>query len=428
MAVKKPTAGKSTASQVKSANYLGVSGLNPTGEFAKSTPVAPKPTATPKATPTTPSASQDYYASTLGRYLGGVGPAPTAPTTPAVLQDPSTSQVTMINMANGPITIDSAGEDVAPFMGRESFGPGIVTPPKNTSTTGRQIAESILRSRGIPEKIINSSLDFINELSLELGDDIETPITILLNSPEYTTKTGKKLASPYYNMYGKFAKYADAETSDPRVLVGLIDDFRALAKAYNLPEDFSSDATIETAFKNKVDYATLDKRYAAAQAKAIIADPFFVESAKQQGFINNTKDLTAFYADPAMGKAQMERNKIQNLLGAETLRAGMKINTADLTKTAASLEAQGYDEATAAAKAAKDMSTVAEQLQPITTYSGVYEGKLAGTTEQIQQELVNEQMLGQASTRRKRVEEMNKAAYQGRSGTTNVSLSRSIQL
>ena len=311
---------------------------------------------------------------------------------------------------------------------KENFTPPPPPPAVGTSSTGRQIAESILRSRGIPEKIINSSLDFINELSLELGDDIETPITILLNSPEYTTKAGKKLTSPYYNMYGKFAKYADAETSDPRVLPGLIDDFRALAKAYNLPEDFSSDATIETAFKNKVDYATLDKRYAAAQAKAIIADPFFVESAKQQGFINNTKDLTAFYADPAMGKAQMERNKIQNLLGAETLRAGMKINTAALAKTATELESRGFDEATAAANAAKDMSTVAEQLQPITTYSGVYEGKLAGTTEQIQQELVNEQMLGQASTRRKRLEEMNKAAYQGRSGTTNVSLSKSIQL
>lgn len=403
MATKKPTAGKPTASQVASANYLGVSGLNVTGGFnqPKTDYLGAKAAG---AKPITP---------------GGAPKVTTSPTPPVLptIPEPPTIPTQTINYLNVP--------------GLNATGIFGATPPatqQNTSSTGRQIAESILRSRGIPEKIINSSLDFINELSLELGDDIETPITILLNSPEYTTKAGKKLASPYYNMYGKFAKYADAETSDPRVLPGLIDDFRALAKAYNLPEEFSSDATIETAFKNKVDYATLDKRYAAAQAKAIIADPFFVESAKQQGFINNTKDLTAFYADAAIGKTQMERNKIQNLLGAETLRAGMKINTADLMKTATSLEAQGYDEATAAAKAAKDMSTVAEQLQPITTYSGIYEGKLAGTTEQIQQELVNEQLLGQASTRRKRLEEMNKAAYQGRSGTTNVSLSKSIQL
>jgi hypothetical protein len=411
---------------------------------------AKKPTAGKKPIAAKPTASQDAYTSGLGRYFGGVDSAPTAPKaspTPSAPIDGASGFVigsreyekfidardmALSQRAAGlPATINNPTGRNTPPSPKEDFAPPLAPPPPpavGTSSTGRQIAESILRSRGIPEKIINSSLDFINELSLELGDDIETPITILLNSPEYTTKAGKKLASPYYNMYGKFAKYADAETSDPRVLPGLIDDFRALAKAYNLPEDFSSDATIETAFKNKVDYATLDKRYAAAQAKAIIADPFFVESAKQQGFINNTKDLTAFYADPAMGKTQMERNKIQNLLGAETLRAGMKINTATLAKTATELESRGYDEATAAAKAAKDMSTVAEQLQPITTYSGVYEGKLAGTTEQIQQELVNEQMLGQASTRRKRLEEMNKAAYQGRSGTTNVSLNKSIQL
>ena len=428
---KKPTAGKATASQVKSANYLGVAGLNPTGEFAKPTPVAPKPTAKPKATPTAPSASQDYYASTLGRYLGGVGPAPTAPTTPAVLQDPSTSQVTMINMANGPITIDSAGENVAPFMGRESFGPGIVTPAKNTGTTGRELAAGILRSRGVSDKIINSSLDFLDEIKFDFGVDAagtENAITVLLYSPDYTTKAGKKLSSPYYNMYGKFAKYTSGDNSDPRVLTGLIDDFRALPKAYGLSEEFGSDATIEKAFQNKVDLATLDKRYAQAQVAALVADPFVVESAKQQGFINNTKDLTAFYADAGIGEAQMQRNKIQNALGAETLRQGMKINAANLAKTAGELQLRKVDEGTAAANAAKDMSTVAEQLQPITTYSGVYEGKLAGTTEQIQQELVSEQSLGQASQRRKRVEAMNNAAYQGRSGTTNVSLSKSIQL
>lgn len=426
MAVKKPrTAGKSTASQVKSA-------------------------------------SQDEYASSLGRYLGGVGSAPTAPKPTPVTPPPpapidgasgfvigsrdyekfiDARDMAMSKRAEGiAATIANPtgrGLVSAPKSGASTGGgipdaPAVVPAAKNTGTTGRQLAASILRSRGIKEKIIDSSLNFIDEIKFEFegseSAQVADAVSVLLYSPEYTTKAGKKLTSPYYEMYGKFAKYASGDNKNPDVLTGLIDDFRDLPKAYGLPEEFGSDATIEKAFQNKVDLATLDKRYAQAQVAALVADPFVVESAKQQGFINNTKDLTAFYADAGIGEAQMQRNKIQNALGAETLRQGMKINTANLAKTAGELQLRGIDEATASANAAKDMSTVAEQLQPITTYSGIYEGKLAGSTEQIQQELVSEQMLGQASQRRKRVEDMNKAAYQGRSGTTNVSLSKSIQL
>ena len=395
MAVKKPTAGKSTASQIKT-------GQSPSFRppIASETPVLPKPTPAPIA-----------------------GQTPKGPVGPGQVTPPVVIPTTPI-----PLPPISAGQS-------PNFAPPPPPPAslsaQNTGTSGRLLAENILRSKGIKEGIIKSSLDFIDEIKFDFGTttkDIDTAIDVLLYSPEYTTKAGKKLTSPYYEMYGKFAKYASGENKLPSVLTGLIDDFRDLPKAYGLPAEFGSDATIEKAFQNKVDLATLDKRYAQAQVAALVADPFVVESAKQQGFINNTKDLIAFYADAGIGEAQMQRNKIQNALGTETLRQGMKINAANLAKTAGELQLRGFDEATAAANAAKDMSTVAEQLQPITTYSGVYEGKLAGTTEQIQQELVNEQMLGQASTRRKRLEEMNKAAYQGRSGTTNVSLSKSIQL
>jgi len=414
MAVKKPTASKPTASKVNSSNYLGVPGLNVTGEFAKPTPVAPPPPAPIDGASGFVIGSREYEKFIDARDMAM---SQRAAGIPATIANP-----TGRGLVPAPTSPASTGGGIPDT-------PAVVPAAKNTGTTGRELAASILRSRGIKETIINSSLDFIDEIKFDFGiDREEDAISVLLYSPDYTTKAGKKLTSPYYEMYGKFAKYASGDNKLPSVLTGLIDDFRDLPKAYGLPAEFGSDATIEKAFQNKVDLATLDKRYAQAQVAALVADPFVVESAKQQGFINNTKDLTAFYADAGIGEAQMQRNKIQNALGAETLRQGMKINAANLAKTAGELQLRGVDEGTAAANAAKDMSTVAEQLQPITTYSGVYEGKLAGTTEQIQQELVNEQMLGQASTRRKRLEEMNKAAYQGRSGTTNVSLSKSIQL
>ena len=112
-------------------NYLGVPGLSASGKFDNSLYT---PATKPKAAPTAPSASQDAYASNLGKYFGGVGLAPAAPSTPL----PVIPTATVRNMADGPITVDSVGENVTSTT-------SVSTPPTTSALPEIDASNGLIR-------------------------------------------------------------------------------------------------------------------------------------------------------------------------------------------------------------------------------------------------------------------------------------------
>lgn len=75
--------------------------------------------------------------------------------------------------------------------------------------------------------------------------------------------------------------------------------------------------------------------------------------------------------------------------------------------------------------AATGFESIAQSLRPTQKLAGIYEGAPQdGEVDQIQKELEAEQFLGTASQRRKRLAEMELAAFQRSAGTTTVSQRR----
>ena len=153
MAKKKPAPTAPSASQDAYASnlgkYFGGVGLAP----AAPPPAPPAPTA--------PSASQDAYASNLGKYFGGVGPAPAAPSPPK------------------PAPPTPADRDAsATAMGRQLGGVGPAQPqsaqqetPRGEMSAGKQAAIAARKAR---EELLTAGKDglsaFVNTLKLIIGE------------------------------------------------------------------------------------------------------------------------------------------------------------------------------------------------------------------------------------------------------------------
>ena len=75
-------------------------------------------------------------------------------------------------------------------------------------------------------------------------------------------------------------------------------------------------------------------------------------------------------------------------------------------------------------RSAQGYAVIGEQLQPLTSLSGIYERTDAQTQQQIQSQLEQEQFMGMASERRKRLTEQNIRAFEAAPGTGRYSLSQ----
>jgi hypothetical protein len=199
--------------------------------------------------------------------------------------------------------------------------------------------------------------------------------------------------------------------------------------------------------KNNVDVAVLSQRANDAIAASLTTDTQYVESLKQQGYINGAEDLKDFYMDPAIGEETLQQRKISGIIGAEAIRR----NTPEtptlktlgegskslIQQAAARYRALGYTDAKARQEAEKAYDEVAASLEQTTKLSGIYEGRLpeqkdlteAGRVGEIQTELEKENLLGLASARRKKLYEMNIGSFSGSSGTAGAaSFARQIQI
>jgi hypothetical protein len=296
-------------------------------------------------------------------------------------------------------------------------------------TTNIDVLKASLRGLGFSAAILDSSTAFLNNL-LKDGLDYDNATEIFLNSKEYTLKSGTKMTSPFYTEYG----YLNEGLSIPKSagdIFNTVEGFKDVIGKYKLSSKYLSQENLKRYFKNDITVSDLAKRAATAQLRAIESDPFQVQALIAQGFIGSAADLTDFYMDSNIGKEQLELNRQTGVFTAEALRraktGGIVTDATQLAKfrqLTATLAGKGYTEAQIAQLAGTGFENVAQDLQPLTSLSQIYE-KTGGTvasnaalTSDIQSSLLAEEFQGTASERRKRLSEQNLRAFQGTSGVT----------
>jgi hypothetical protein len=299
-------------------------------------------------------------------------------------------------------------------------------------TTNIDVLKAALRGMGFSSTIVEASTSFLNGLIRD-GLDYDNATEIFLNSKEYTLKNGQKITSPFYTEYG----YLNEGLTVPKTaneLFNTVEGFKGVADKYKLSSKYLTQDALKAYIKNDVTVADLAERAGTAQLRALEADPFQVNALIKQGFISSAADLADFYLDPKIGKEQLELNRQTGVFTAEALRrakSGISSSAAQLSgfkQLTATLSAKGYSEAQIAQLAGQGFENISETLMPTTQLAQIYE-KAGGTvesnaalTESIQSSLLQEEFMGTASERRKRLSEQNVRAFQGSAGTTTGSL------
>ena len=321
--------------------------------------------------------------------------------------------------------------------GGDGAGGGGDSKTLTTSTTGApttniDVLKAALRGMGFSSTIVEASTSFLNGLIRD-GLDYDNATEIFLNSKEYTLKNGQKITSPFYTEYG----YLNEGLTVPKTaneLFNTVEGFKGVADKYKLSSKYLTQDALKAYIKNDVTVADLAERAGTAQLRALEADPFQVNALIKQGFISSAADLADFYLDPKIGKEQLELNRQTGVFTAEALRrskSGISTSAAQLSgfkQLTATLAAKGYSEAQIAQLAGQGFENISETLQPTTQLAQIFE-KAGGTvesnaalTENIQSSLLQEEFMGTASERRKRLSEQNVRAFQGSAGTTTGSL------
>ena len=291
-------------------------------------------------------------------------------------------------------------------------------------TTNVQVLKGILLAKGLPADLVDDSVSFLQTL-LKDGIDAESAITIYLNNKDFTTKGGTTVKSPFYTKYG-FYNDTLTEKYDASTLFNTVEGYKNVVTKYGVNTKFASTDYIQKYLKNKRSVADLDAYANTARLKALTADPNYVASLRAIGAISAEQDLTDFYFDPNVGAEVMKQNINAAAFTTEAVRRANMLTPLDTSRTkqiAAGLTAQGLDEAQITALASKGYETISQELEPLTKYSGIYEGAIAKPAKSIQEELEEEQFRGLESQRRKRLAEQNVRAFQGQSGLTSQSLS-----
>jgi hypothetical protein len=399
----------------ESGGYSGIptSRTTTTGGYSgiPTTIVKPKPitTTTPKTKPKS------------GTKPGPVTPVVT-PETPVAVAKTIVSRIPRFDSKGKVIGYDlvysdgTTGFEPNPAYGQEE--------EDTKGTTNVQVLKALLLAKGLPADLVDDSVNFLQTL-LKDGIDAESAISIYLNNKEFTTKTGTTVKSPFYTKYG-FYNDALTEKYDAADLFNTVEGYKNVVTKYGVSTKFSSTDYIQKYLKNKRSVADLDAYANTARLKAITADPAYVSSLRAIGAISAEQDLTDFYFDPNVGAEVMKQNINAAALTTEAIRRANRLSPLDTTRTkqiAAGLTAQGLNEAQVSALASQGYETIAGTLEPLTKYSGIYEGAGAKPAKSIQEELEEEQFKGLESERRKRLSEQYARSLQGQSGLTAQSLS-----
>ena len=267
----------------------------------------------------------------------------------------------------------------------------------------------------------------IKDGTFQGDNEIEDVVDQYLYLPTYKSKGGTDIESPYYRDFGSFNNDLKVP-KQPKELVPLVLGYRKLVDKYQVAAKFSDRDSIQKYLQNDVSVAELDERMNAARLRGINSDPSYLKTLKDLNYIAGGADLTSFFLEPGIGTMELESRRKTAAFATEAVRrsaSGITLDAASAQATAARLSALGYTEAQVTSLAGEGYSNIADQLNPVTALSGMYEktGETSGVLAPIiQKELESEQFLGMASQRRKKLAEQNIKAFQGQSGISRYGL------
>lgn len=297
------------------------------------------------------------------------------------------------------------------------------TPVEITTNIG--VMKALLTSMGFNSAIIDSSTDFLMSL-LKDGLDYDNAVSVFLNSKDYTTKDGKTRRSPFYEEYG-YLNEGLTRAKSPAEIYNAVEGYKEIVGKYQLNQKFITKDYLKKYVQNNVTVAQLDERANTARLKAVNADPAYLESLRQLGYISSSVDLTDFFMDPTVGQETMEQKRATAAFATEAIRRaqqGIQFSGDRFSKAAAGLLNLGLSEAQIGVRAAEGFENIAEQLSTTQKLASIYQKLPATEMQNIQQELEAEQFAGTASQRRKMLAALETSAFQGSSGVGSVSLRR----
>ena len=394
-------------------------------------------------------------AASLGEEIGIINsPKPTPVTPTPVTPSPSNNGIP----SNVPIPkpSDSSKEEVtspSPEIPKEDDLPGPndfpnlnspranednVQPPNPDNPPAEEdtfeqtwlILRAKLLAAGLPVKTVNDSVTYFRNIIKDgkfsniqgATDEISNVVDQYLYLPSYTNKSGEVIESPFYRDFGKYNESLKVR-KQPKDLVSLVLGYQQLVDKYQVSEQFKSENSITKYLQNEVSVSELDERMNTARLRSITSDPKYIETLKTLGFINKEQDLTDFFLDPSIGTLQLESNRKTAAFATEAARrqnAGVALTKSTAVQQASRLAALGYTESQITQLAAEGYQNIAEQLNPVVAYSGMFE-KTGQTQEEltpiVQQELEQEQFMNMASSRRKVLSEQYARSLQGQSGS-----------
>lgn len=326
--------------------------------------------------------------------------------------------------------VPSQPNPASTWTGTEWTTPAGVTGSGVGSTTARSILEMYLRNAGIPQSIIPSSVSYLEALDEAGIKDEQTLIDLYMNNKNFTTKTGTVLNSPFYAKYTALGEGVINPNTDKPYTAKELFAFRLgmedKVNQYGKSPLFVTDDNLKKFIKNGVSVDDFEKRIQQASLAAATADPAKVSALTKLGFIKDSKDLENFYLNPEIGQKQLEENQRVGAFATEAVRfAGKGINFDEARIRQISAMYGMQTETQAADSANKLYSGVAENLQQTVALAGMYDKtglRAAEESKGVQTELENELLLATPADRRKRLEETNLRAFQGRSGGDQGSL------
>lgn len=302
----------------------------------------------------------------------------------------------------------------------------------NTPTTNIEVLKALLKGQGFNSALIESSASYLQRL-LKDNIDYDNAVEIFLNAKDYTFKDGTKTTSPFYTEYG-YLNEGLVNPKTAREIYSAVEGYKGVVDTYKLSNKYLSKESLQGYVKNNVTVTDLAERANTAKIRALEADTFQVNALVKLGYIGSAADLADFYLDSKIGKEQLEINRQTGVFTAEALRrekAGVVTSDAQMQgfkQLTATLAAKGYSEAQISQLASTGFENIAQTLDPLAKYAGIYE-KAGGTVESnaavksdLQSSLLAEEFQGTASERRKRLSEQNLRAFQGTAGTTTGSL------
>lgn len=207
----------------------------------------------------------------------------------------------------------------------------------------------------------------------------------------------------------------------PAEYIGLEDQYQSIMRQYGLPASYytKGDLGIQEGFNKllagDVSAAELEDRIATAQSRVINANPE-VKTALKQFYPDITDaDILSYTLDPTKALTDIKRKVTAAEIGGAALSQGLKT----AATTAEQLAQYGVNKQ----QAQQGYQAIAEFLPTGEKLSQIY-GESPYTQQQAEQEIFNLASSAEAAKKRRRLAQLEQAAFSGSSGMSGGALSR----